>query len=48
MRMTDKQFNSYMRLILDDILDTLNKMEDGEAKEKIQKLADNIQKPIEN
>lgn len=48
MEMTDKQFNGYMRLILDDILETLKKMDDGEAKEKLQKLADNIQKTIED
>lgn len=48
MGMTDKQFNSYMCLILDDILKTLTKTEDGKAKEKLQKLADNIQKSIED
>lgn len=48
MGMTDKQFNGFVRFVLDDILEVLEKMQDGEGKEKLQKLADNLQKTIED
>lgn len=48
MGMTDKQFNGFVRFILDDILEVLDKMEDGPEKEKLQKLADNLQKTLED
>lgn len=48
MSMTDKQFNGYVRFVLDDILEVLEKLPDGEAKEKLQKLADNLQKTLED
>ncbi len=48
MGMTDKQFNGFIRLTLDDILEVLALMKDGPEKEKLQKLADNLQKMIED
>ncbi len=48
MGMTDKQFNSYIRLILDVIAKALKKMPEGEEKDDLQKLADNLQKTIED
>lgn len=49
MGMTDKQFNGFVRFVLDDILEVLEKMPDGSPeKEKLQKLADNLQKTIED
>ncbi len=48
MGMTDKQFNSYIRLILDVITKALKKMPESEEKDDLQKLADNLQKTIED
>ncbi len=48
MGMTDKQFNGFIRLTLDDILEVLSLMKDSPEKEKLQKLADNLQKMIED
>lgn len=48
MGMTDKQFNGFVWFVLDDILEVLEKMPDSPEKEKLQKLADNLQKTIED
>ena len=40
MGMTDKQFNGFIRFILDDIKEVLETMEEGKEKEKLQKVAD--------
>ncbi len=48
MGMTDKQFNSYIRLVLDVILKSLKAMPEGEEKDELQRLADNLQKTIED
>lgn len=48
MGMTDKQFNSYIRLILDIILKALKTMPEGDEKDELQRLADNLQKTIED
>lgn len=48
MGMTDKQFNGFVRFVLDDILEVIEKMQDGEEKEKLKKVADNLQKTIED
>lgn len=48
MGLTDKQFNGFIRFVLDDILEVLEKLPDGPEKEKLQKLADNLQKTIED
>ncbi len=48
MGMTSKQFSVFVRLVLDDILDVIEKIQDGEAKDELQRLADNLQKTIED
>ncbi len=48
MGMTDKQFNGFVRFVLDDILEVLEKMPEGEEKDKLQKVADNLQKTLED
>ena len=48
MGMSDKQFNSYIRLILNVIAKALKIMPEGEEKEDLKNLADNLQKTIED
>ena len=48
MGMTDKQFNGFIRFILDDIKEALETMEEGKEKEKLQKVADNLQQTLED
>ncbi len=48
MGMTDKQFNSFIRLILDTIYEVLDDMSEGANKDKLKKLADNLQKSLED
>lgn len=48
MGMTDKQFNGFIRLILDDIKDVIETMADGKEKAKLQNLADNLQQTLED
>lgn len=37
-----------IRFILDDIKEVLETMEEGKAKEKLQKVADNLQQTLED
>lgn len=48
MGMTDKQFNGFVRFVLDDIREVLEQMEDGKAKEKLEKVADNLRQTLED
>lgn len=48
MEMTNKQFNGFVRFVLDDILEVLEKMPENEVKDKLQKVADNLQKMLED
>lgn len=48
MGMTDKQFNGFIRFLLEAILEVLEKMSEGEAKDKLQKIAENLQKTLED
>ena len=48
MGMTDKQFNGFVRFVLDDILEVLQTMPEGPEKKKLQKVADNLQKTLED
>ncbi len=48
MGMTDKQFNGFIRFILDDIKEVIETMEDSKEKEKLQKIADNLQQTLED
>lgn len=48
MGMTDKQFNGFVRFVLDAIQEVLNMMQDGPDKEKLQKVANNLQQTLED
>ena len=48
MGMTDKQFNGFVRFVLDDILEVLETMPECAEKAKLQKVADNLQKTLED
>ncbi len=48
MAMTDKQFDGFIGFVLDDILEVLAKLPESEEKEKLQKVADNLQKTLED
>ena len=41
--MTDKQFNGFIRFILDDLTEVIANMPDGKEREKLQKVIDNLQ-----
>ena len=48
MGMTDKQFNGFVRFVLDDIKEVLEQLDDGKAKEKLEKVAENLQQTLED
>lgn len=48
MGMTDKQFNGYLRLVIDLLNDALAETDETKRKEKFEKLIDNLQKTIED
>ncbi len=48
MAMTDSQFKGFVRFVLDDINEVLENMPDGKEKEKLQKVADNLQQTLED
>lgn len=48
MAMTDSQFKGFVRFVLDDINEVLENMSDGKEKEKLQKVADNLQQTLED
>ena len=48
MGITDKQFDTFIRFILDDILEVLEKMPESAEKTKLQKIADNLQRSLED
>ena len=48
MGMTDKQFNSYIRLVLDDLTEIREEKEEEKRDEKIDKLISNLQKTLED
>ena len=48
MSMTDSQFQGFVRFVLDDIKEVLENMPDGKEKEKLQKVADNLQQTLED
>ncbi|MCD7736958.1 MAG: hypothetical protein LUI07_08380 [Lachnospiraceae bacterium] len=51
MGMTDKQFNGFVRFVLDDINEVLEELKEDskdKAKEKLEKVADNLQKTLED
>ena len=46
--MTDKQFCSFVRFLLDGIKEVLEDMPEGKEKNKLQKIADNLQMTLED
>lgn len=48
MDMTDGQFKGFIRFVLDDIKEVLETMPEGKEKEKLQKVADNLQQTLED
>ena len=48
MSMTDSQFQGFVRFVLDDIKEVLENIPDGKEKEKLQKVADNLQQTLED
>lgn len=48
MGMTDKQFNGFVRFLLDDIEEVIAGMEESKEKEKLKKVAKNLQKTLED
>ena len=48
MGMTGSQFKGFIRFVLDDINEVLENMPDGKEKDKLQKVADNLQQTLED
>lgn len=48
MSMTDGQFKGFVGFVLDDIKEVLENMPDSKEKEKLQKVADNLQQTLED
>lgn len=48
MSMTDGQFKGFVGFLLDDIKEVLENMPDSKEKEKLQKVADNLQQTLED
>ncbi len=48
MGMTDKQFNGFVRFVLDALKDAMDEPEESKKKEKLQKIADNLQQTLED
>ena len=46
--MTDKQFSGFICFILDDINEVIQELPEGKQKDKLQKVADNLQKTLED
>ena len=48
MGMTDSQFKGFVIFVLDDIKEVLENMPDSKEKEKLQRVADNLQQTLED
>ena len=48
MGMTDKQFNGFVRLLLDALKDAIEEKENEKKDEKLTKIAENLQKTLED
>ena len=48
MGMSDSQFKGFIRFLLDDIEEVIETLPNGKEKEKMQKVADNLQKTLED
>ena len=45
---SDSQFKGFIRFLLDDIEEVIETLPNGKEKEKLQKVADNLQKTLED
>lgn len=48
MGMTDKQFNGFVRFVLDDLKEIREEKEDGKKEQKLDKVIENLQKILED
>lgn len=48
MGMTDKQFDGFVRFLLDALKDAMEEKENDKKNEKLTKIADNLQKTLED
>jgi hypothetical protein len=48
MGMTDSQFKGFVSFVLDDIKEVLETLEEGKEKEKLKKVASNLQQTLED
>lgn len=48
MGMTDKQFDSFVRFVLDDLKEIKEEKDDSKREEKLNKVIDNLQKTLED
>ena len=48
MGMTDKQFNGFVRFLLDALKDAMEEKENDKKNEKLTKIAANLQKTLED
>lgn len=48
MGMTDKQFNGFLRMLLENLEEALKEVKDEEKTEKLEKVIDNIERTIED
>ena len=48
MCMTDSQFKGFVRFVLDDIKEVLENMPEGKEKDKLEKVAYNLQQTLED
>ena len=48
MGMTDKQFNGFVRLLLDALKDAIEEKKSKKKDEKLTKIAENLQKTLED
>lgn len=48
MGQTDSQFKAFIRFVLDDIIEMQNEDDAEKIKEKLAKIADNLQKTLED
>lgn len=48
MGMTDKQFNGFVRFLLDALKEAINERDESKKDEKLEKIAENLQKTLED
>ena len=48
MGMTNKQFNGFVRFVIDALIDIYESMNEGSQKDKLKKVIDNLQDTLED